>query len=93
MIVVGLVAVFVIGVLLQTSVIVCEQGVKAPVASLRDQAVAVDPGGQAFEGGGVEMDGATLGIARAGDEAGLLEHLDVLGDGLLRDRERAPPAR
>ena len=67
--------------------IAVEQGVQAAVALLGDESVAVDPGGQAFEGRGVQMHGTPLGVARAGDEAGVLEHLDVLGDGLFGDGE------
>ena len=33
------------------------------------------------------MHGPPLGVPRAGHEAGMLEHLDVLGDGLLGDGE------
>jgi hypothetical protein len=33
------------------------------------------------------VDGAALGITRAGNQAGLFQDLDVLGDGLLGDRE------
>ena len=55
---------------------------------LVDQPVAVDPLGECFERGGVEVHRATLGVAGARDEAGLLEHLDVLRDRLLGDLER-----
>jgi hypothetical protein len=34
------------------------------------------------------MHGPPLGVPRPGDEAGMLEHLDVLRDSLLRDCER-----
>ena len=52
------------------------------------QAVAVDPGGRALRAAAaVEVHRAALGVARPGDEAGLLEHLDVLGHRLLGDGE------
>jgi len=40
-----------------------------------------------FERSRVEVDGPPLGVARAGHQAGVLEHLDVLRHGLLGDRE------
>jgi hypothetical protein len=64
-----------------------EERVEAPEAALGDEAVLIDPGGEAFERGGVEVHGAALGVAGARDEAGLLEHVDVLGDGLFGDGE------
>ncbi len=38
--------------------------------------------------GGVEVHRAALSVAGPGDESGVLEHLDVLGDRLLGDGER-----
>ena len=65
-----------------------EQGVEGAEALLGGEAVAVDPGGQLLEPGGHEVHGAALRVARARDEAGPLEHLDVLRDRLERDGVR-----
>ena len=58
-----------------------------------DQPVAVDPGGEGFELGGVEVHGPALRVAGPGDQAGLLEHLDVLRHRLLGDLGTARRAR
>ena len=65
-----------------------EQGVEAAELPLVDQAVLVDPRGERLEPRGVQVDGAALGVAGTGDQLGLLQHLDVLGDRLLGDLER-----
>ena len=52
-----------------------------------DQAVAVDPRGERFERLGVEVHRAALGLPGAGDQARVLEDLDVLRDRLEGDVE------
>ena len=68
--------------------IVGEQSVEGAELLLVDQPVAVDPGGHRFELGGVEVDRAALGVPGPRHEAGMLEHLDVLGHRLFGDGER-----
>ncbi len=62
-----------------------QECVETTKAVLGDEAIAVDPGGQSLEGGWLEVDRATLGVLRAGDQAGELEYVDVFGDGLFGD--------
>ena len=64
-----------------------EQRIEPPIAVFSDKSVAVDPGSQAFERRGIQVNWPALSVARAGNQAGLLEHLDVPGDGLLGDCE------
>ena len=61
-----------------------QQGVEALVALLGLPAVPLDPRGHEVEHLRFEVDGATLGLPAAADQAGVLQHPQVLGDGLDR---------
>lgn len=65
----------------------CEKGVEASVAFLDGLAIAIEPGRQATQRGGIQVAGAALGVAAACDEAGFLKDLEVLRDGLQGDGE------
>src|SRR5690625_502233 len=67
--------------------VLVQERVEISELALLDEAVAVDPGGHRFQAFRDEVDGPTLRLPGAGDQSGLLEHLDVLGDRLLGDRE------
>ncbi len=56
--------------------------VEAPVALLRLAAVALDPFGHEVEHLCFEVNGAALGVTAPADDTGVLEHPEVLGDGL-----------
>ncbi len=58
-------------------------------------AVVVHPLGRGVESAGLETAGSALGVLPLTDQAGLLEHPEVLRDGLHADRESktAPFAR
>jgi len=64
-----------------------EQPVELAKAVFGDEAVAIDPCRQALEGGRIEVDWPPLRVARAGDQAGGFQDVDVLGNGLLGDSE------
>jgi hypothetical protein len=59
-----------------------------PKAVFGDQSITVDPRRQPLQGGGIQVHGSALSIPRAGDQAGLLEYLDVFGNRLFGDGER-----
>ncbi len=56
-------------------------------ALLGRPAVVVHPLGRGVEGAGLETAGSALGVLPLTDQAGLLEHPEVLRDGLHADRE------
>src|SRR6476620_6996478 len=55
-----------------------EDGVEGPEALLGDEPVAVDPGGEGLQLGGLEVDRATLRLPGPAHQSRRLEHLDVL---------------
>jgi len=57
-------------------------------AALPESTVLLEPVDRLLERRRLEARGPKLGRATAGDEAGALEHPEVLRDGLERDRER-----
>jgi len=52
------------------------------------KATGIDPGGERFQRGRIEVTRTLLRVARPRDEPGRFEHLDVLGHALLRHRKR-----
>ena len=54
--------------------------VQSVEAFFPESAVVIDPLGDVLERAGVEMAGPPLRVAAAGDQAGALEHFEVLGD-------------
>ena len=64
-----------------------EKGVQAPEVALPKLAVALQPFGGSREGLGFEAAWAALCVAAAGNQAGALEDLEVLGDGGLAHGE------
>ena len=65
-----------------------EQGVEALEARLEQRAVVLQPAGGVGQRLGLEPAGAALGVAAARDQAGALQHLEMLGDRGLAHRER-----
>ena len=65
-----------------------EQGVEALEARLTELAVVLQPAGGVGSGWRLEPAGAALGVAAARDQAGVLQHLEVLGDRGLAHLER-----
>jgi len=64
----------------------CRQhGVEAAVPLLGLPPVALDPLRHQVEHLRFEVHGPSLGVAAAADQTGVLEHLEVLGDGLQAD--------
>ena len=61
-----------------------QEGVEALVALPRPAAGTARSTGHEVEHLRFEVDGATLGLLRAAHQAGVLQHLQVLGDGLER---------
>src|SRR5215469_1321438 len=61
--------------------------VQAVQALLPVAAVLLHPVGHVFQGRCLQAAGAPLGVTAAADEPGLLQHLQVLGDGGLADLE------
>jgi hypothetical protein len=61
-----------------------QDGVQAAVTLLDAGAVALDPGVHQVEGLDVQANDPRLRAGRTADETGLLEHLEVLVDGLQR---------
>ena len=59
-----------------------QHGVQPAEALLRLAPVALDPLGHQVEHLGFQVTGPTLRVALLGDQAGVLQHLEVLGDGL-----------
>jgi hypothetical protein len=59
-----------------------QDGVQAAVTVLRLLSIAVDPAGHQLEHLGFQVPGAALRVPAVGDQAAVLEHLEVLGDGL-----------
>ena len=85
------VPVFVIGrspFLLVLSLHLVEQGVQALEVALPELAVALQPFGGFRERLGLEPARPSLRVAAARDQAGALQHLEVLGDRGLAHRER-----
>src|SRR5690349_9689964 len=72
---------------LSSGTAVLQPAIHALEAALPEAAIGVDPRGRLLERLGVEVDGAELRHLAAGDQAGALQHLEVLGDRLNRDRE------
>src|SRR5438045_4821456 len=54
--------------------------VQSVEAFFPESAVVIDPLGDVLERAGVEVAGPPLRVAAAGDQAGALEHFEVLGD-------------
>src|SRR5439155_5799385 len=61
--------------------------VEAVKAFLPEAAVAIEPVVDAFEGGGLDPAGPPLRRATARDQAGSLQHLEMLGNGRAADVE------
>src|SRR5947208_17115492 len=70
-----------------------EQCVQALERGLPEPAVALQPLRSIGEPLGLEPAGPALGIAAARDQAGTLQHLEMLGDRRLAHRERATELR
>jgi hypothetical protein len=65
-----------------------QQGVETPVLLFGLEPVSIDPRGQRFQLGRVEVDGSPLRITAPGHQTCLLQHLNVLRDRLFGDLER-----
>lgn len=65
-----------------------EQRLEALEVLLPESAIALEPVDGLAEGPCVDPARASLRVAAAGDEAGTLQHFEMLGDGRLTDGER-----